>query len=111
MSNDQYFHMRDISPDDALLAYQQTMEYLQKYYNEEFHIDEVMPVLKEGYDVILNRLQFAGLFLCLQPAVPLNDKALLLAWITQAAFWMGYKEGKNTKEIELPKGFFDALGE
>jgi hypothetical protein len=105
-------------PEQLQRLWEEADKFVRRFYTEELKLDEYMPVVKDGIEYKLNLLQHwintivaYDLHFNIEGTTHGYPYAVMLA--TQQAFWLGYKEGNKSTEqdIELPKGFFDALGE
>ncbi len=111
MKENSDFGQYPLNAQEAQEYYMRCIQFLDEFYTKSFDLDAYMPVVKDGREEDLNKLQFANNYVQSMP-ISANDKATMVMWTTQAAFWLGYLEGKRaTENIDLPKGFFEALGE
>lgn len=110
-SYDEHWRQMTFSPEESAERYKNAAAFLENFYQEKFSLDTYMPVIKDGYESKINMLQFIINYLASFPQIPQTERALVVAWVTQAAFWMGYLEGKSQDTFDLPKGFFDTLKE
>lgn len=110
MQENSDFGQYPLSMEEARLYYIRCIDFINTFYLTSFNVDEYMPVVKDGNEERLNMLQFATNYVQSAPISP-YEKATMVMWTTQIAFWLGYLEGKRaTEKIDLPKGFFDIEG-
>lgn len=111
MQENSDFGQYPLTEEEARAFWMRCTEFMNDFYVNVFKMEDYMPVVKDGCEAKLNMLQFATNYtqgLLISP----YDKATMVMWTTQAAFWLGYLEGKRAADtIELPQGFFDAIGE
>lgn len=100
-----------LTPEEAASKYQQIIEFLDTFYKNEFDPVKYIPITKDGIEAKLNNLQFAINYVHSFPDISSQYRASMTVWCIQAAFWIGYLEGKSTETIQLPPGFYEALGE
>lgn len=98
-----------LTPEQASEKYQEAVDFLNKFYTNEFDTAQYMPVVKESHEYTINLLQFAINYITSFPEIPAQHRVALIVWALQCIFWIGYKEGKSEQKIDLPPGFFDAL--
>jgi len=98
----------ELTPEKIAQLWEESVKYMTNFYDNVFDTGAYMPVVKDGYEDQLNKIQFY-----IQASALNGPVSLMWASMfgTQAAFWIGYLEGKNKDKIDLPPGFFEALGE
>lgn len=97
-----------LTPEEAYEKNIRALEFINDYYKNEFSEDAYMPVIRDGLEEKLNLMQFAINFANNNPFISQADRAIMVQWVTQLVFWLGYTE-KNKAQIELPKSIMDYL--
>jgi hypothetical protein len=108
---DEHWRAMTFSPEESAERYKQAVLFMDNFYKSDFTIAAYMPIVKDSLEKKLNMIQFAVNYLSSYPNIPVNERALMVAYAVQAAFWLGYTEGMDKTVIELPQGFYDALNE
>src|SRR4051794_35228441 len=93
--SDQDWRLIMLTPEQAQKKYQESMEFINEYMTNTFSLDTFTPALKNAGEQQFYLLQFAINFLHNFPDVSAQNKALLVTWALQIAFWMGYSEGSD----------------